>query len=430
MIVAGEPQPRLGRLDDGPHQQAEHRGGEDQAAAVQRRGSGVAGLGDEERGEAGGHEGERREREEHTAPREVGEQQAADDRAGRDADPDDSAPATERGGPLPTVGERVGDHRQRRGEDQRREDAHDDPSGDERAVSGDEAADDARSGEADEAHEERRTASVPVGEAPRGQDEGGEGEVVAVDDPLEIPRAGAELPGDARQRHVDDGGVEVDGEDRGVDRDQDSGLALHGTSANNGCGQCQHRPVDHSGCGQCQHVGRITDVKAYHHGNLRAELLRTAVELAREEGPSGVVLREVARRAGRLAQRRIPALRRPEELLVATAEAGQDELVPRHGQPGRAGPGRRPRRSVGATAARDRQGVRPLRRARARTLRHRLRRHGGAPQRPARPLRAAQRGPRRDGRVRHAVTATGARAPRWPAGRPCTGSPCCTSTDR
>src|SRR6476619_8326067 len=36
----------------------------------------------------------------------------------------------------------------------------------------------------------------------------------------------------------------------------------------------------------------------YHHGNLRPVLVETAVELARTTGPDGVVLREVARRAG------------------------------------------------------------------------------------------------------------------------------------
>ena len=36
----------------------------------------------------------------------------------------------------------------------------------------------------------------------------------------------------------------------------------------------------------------------YHHGNLRAALVDTAVELARAAGPDAVVLREVARRAG------------------------------------------------------------------------------------------------------------------------------------
>jgi AcrR family transcriptional regulator len=36
----------------------------------------------------------------------------------------------------------------------------------------------------------------------------------------------------------------------------------------------------------------------YHHGNLRVVLVDTAVELVRSTGPDGVVLREVARRAG------------------------------------------------------------------------------------------------------------------------------------
>ncbi len=36
----------------------------------------------------------------------------------------------------------------------------------------------------------------------------------------------------------------------------------------------------------------------YHHGNLRPVLVDTAVQLARTTGPDGVVLREVARRAG------------------------------------------------------------------------------------------------------------------------------------
>jgi AcrR family transcriptional regulator len=41
-----------------------------------------------------------------------------------------------------------------------------------------------------------------------------------------------------------------------------------------------------------------TKAQPYHHGNLRPVLVDTAVELARTTGPDGVVLREVARRAG------------------------------------------------------------------------------------------------------------------------------------
>jgi AcrR family transcriptional regulator len=39
-------------------------------------------------------------------------------------------------------------------------------------------------------------------------------------------------------------------------------------------------------------------VSTYHHGNLRPALIEAAVELARANGPDGVVLREVARQTG------------------------------------------------------------------------------------------------------------------------------------
>jgi AcrR family transcriptional regulator len=39
-------------------------------------------------------------------------------------------------------------------------------------------------------------------------------------------------------------------------------------------------------------------VSSYHHGNLRAALVDAAVELGREKGPDGIVVREVARRTG------------------------------------------------------------------------------------------------------------------------------------
>jgi AcrR family transcriptional regulator len=45
-------------------------------------------------------------------------------------------------------------------------------------------------------------------------------------------------------------------------------------------------------------VQLVPSDQPYHHGNLRAVLVDTAVELARTTGPDGVVLREVARRAG------------------------------------------------------------------------------------------------------------------------------------
>jgi AcrR family transcriptional regulator len=70
----------------------------------------------------------------------------------------------------------------------------------------------------------------------------------------------------------------------------------------------------------------IVVVGTYHHGNLRAELVRTAVELAREQGPDGVVLREVARRAGVSHNAAYRHFADRDELLAATALAGQDQL--------------------------------------------------------------------------------------------------------
>ena len=39
-------------------------------------------------------------------------------------------------------------------------------------------------------------------------------------------------------------------------------------------------------------------MSSYHHGNLRSSLIESGVDLARSDGPDGVVLREVARRSG------------------------------------------------------------------------------------------------------------------------------------
>jgi AcrR family transcriptional regulator len=65
----------------------------------------------------------------------------------------------------------------------------------------------------------------------------------------------------------------------------------------------------------------------YHHGALRAALIEAAVGLAREGGPSAVVLREVARRVGvspNAAYRHFTAL---PELLDAVADASLGRLA-------------------------------------------------------------------------------------------------------
>jgi AcrR family transcriptional regulator len=66
---------------------------------------------------------------------------------------------------------------------------------------------------------------------------------------------------------------------------------------------------------------------SYHHGNLREELVRQAVALAREKGEAGVVLREVARRAGVSHNAAYRHFADREELLSLVAQAGMEELA-------------------------------------------------------------------------------------------------------
>lgn len=68
-------------------------------------------------------------------------------------------------------------------------------------------------------------------------------------------------------------------------------------------------------------------MSSYHHGNLREELVRQAVALAREKGEAGVVLREVARRAGVSHNAAYRHFADREELLAMVARAGMEELA-------------------------------------------------------------------------------------------------------
>ncbi len=65
---------------------------------------------------------------------------------------------------------------------------------------------------------------------------------------------------------------------------------------------------------------------SYHHGNLRASLIDTGVELARAHGPDGVVLREVARRAGVSHNAAYRHFADREALLAEIARLGMKEL--------------------------------------------------------------------------------------------------------
>lgn len=65
---------------------------------------------------------------------------------------------------------------------------------------------------------------------------------------------------------------------------------------------------------------------SYHHGNLRSTLLEQGVELARAQGPEGVVLREVARRSGVSHNAAYRHFADRDALLAEIAEVGMQRL--------------------------------------------------------------------------------------------------------
>ncbi len=66
--------------------------------------------------------------------------------------------------------------------------------------------------------------------------------------------------------------------------------------------------------------------KPYHHGNLQAALLESAISLIADVGPAGFTLREVARRAGVSHNAPYRHFRDKDELLARVAAQGYKEL--------------------------------------------------------------------------------------------------------
>jgi AcrR family transcriptional regulator len=67
-------------------------------------------------------------------------------------------------------------------------------------------------------------------------------------------------------------------------------------------------------------------VSSYHHGNLRSSLIESGVDLARSDGPDGVVLREVARRSGVSHNAAYRHFADREALLAEVAAVGMERL--------------------------------------------------------------------------------------------------------
>ncbi len=67
-------------------------------------------------------------------------------------------------------------------------------------------------------------------------------------------------------------------------------------------------------------------MSSYHHGNLREALVLAAVELGREKGPDGIVIREVARRTGVSHNAAYRHFADRDELLREVAHHGMEQL--------------------------------------------------------------------------------------------------------
>lgn len=94
-------------------------------------------------------------------------------------------------------------------------------------------------------------------------------------------------------------------------------------------------------------------MSGYHHGNLRAALVESAVALGREKGPDGVVLRETARLSGVSHNAAYRHFADRGELLAEVAAVGLAELatamLTRLGRVRASAPGEKARRRLRAT---------------------------------------------------------------------------------
>ena len=172
-------------------------------------GVGVPGLGNVAGGHHGHEQADRDVDQEDRPPGDRLDQVAAEQRAERRGDAAEPRPRPDRPGPVALPEARL-DHRQAARGEQGAADALQQPGGDQRVGARGDRAEQRRRGEPGDADHEDPPPAVAIPERPTEQDQGGEGEQVAVQDPLQGARLGSEVLADARQGDVDDGAVEKD----------------------------------------------------------------------------------------------------------------------------------------------------------------------------------------------------------------------------
>ena len=177
---------------------------EDVEAAVR---AGVAALGHVPPGDEDHEHGQRDVEEEDQPPAGQVDEGAAQERADEPGDPGEGGPHPDRRCPVGGA-ERGLDERQAAGGEQGPADALQRAGGDQLARGLGEPAQQRRRGEPGDAHEEHPPPAVPVTERAAEQDQRGQRQRVAVDDPLQVRQRGVQVAADRRQRHLHRGGVQ------------------------------------------------------------------------------------------------------------------------------------------------------------------------------------------------------------------------------
>ena len=190
------------------HEQEQAGGQRDLAGHVELAGVRVARLLDRLARDRDADQAERQVDEEDPAPVEAAGERAADERADGEGGADRSAVGGERLAALLRVRERLREQGERDGEHDRGADALRGARGVQHHDVRGRRAHERRHGEDGETDREQPATTEAVGQRAGRQHDGGEGEGVGVDDPLQAGQARVEVGGDVGQRGVHDRDVE------------------------------------------------------------------------------------------------------------------------------------------------------------------------------------------------------------------------------